>query len=80
MEKTKNTQKDPDIITTFCNAAYNGMIVAVKNMLPALVMAYVFMLFLNITNLMSVIEFIFKPSWVSLVFQALQQLPSLWVI
>jgi len=61
MEKTKNTQKDPDIITTFCNAAYNGMIVAVKNMLPALVMAYVFMLFLNITNLMSVIEFIFKP-------------------
>ena len=56
-KQTTNT----NVITSFCSAAYNGLMIAVKSMMPALIMAYVIMLFLNITNLMSVIEIVFRP-------------------
>lgn len=57
----KSAKKGPGPITTFSTAAYNGMMIAVKSLIPALIMAYVIMQFLNLTNLISVIELIFKP-------------------
>lgn len=56
-----NDNKKDNVITVFCSSAYNGLMIAVKAMMPALVMAYVIMLFLNITGLIKVIEVVFRP-------------------
>lgn len=53
--------KKENLLTGFTTGAYSGFMIGVKNIIPNLVFAYALMEFLNITNLMSIIEVIFRP-------------------
>ena len=49
------------IMAGFTGGAYSGFMIGVKNIIPNLVFAYAIMEFLNITNLMSIVEVVFRP-------------------
>lgn len=49
------------LMSGFVGGAYSGFMIGVKNIIPNLIFAYAIMEFLNITNLMSIIEVIFRP-------------------
>lgn len=56
MEKNKE-----NVMTGFVNGAYSGFMIGVKNIIPNLIFAYAIMEFLKLTNLMDLIEIIFRP-------------------
>ncbi len=54
-------EKKEGLMQGFVNGAYSGFMIGVKNIIPNLIFAYAVMEFLNITNLMSIIEVVFRP-------------------
>lgn len=64
MKKTnavKKENKGPGILDIFCGGARKGWETCIKVMLPALVMGYILMVFLNESGLMRLLEMIFAP-------------------
>lgn len=51
----------PGLISSFNAGAGNGLNLALKSMIPALLMGYLVMQFLTVSNLISVIEVVFSP-------------------
>lgn len=54
-------EQKESIMSGFTGGAYSGFMIGVKNIVPNLIFAYAVMEFLNITNLMSIVEVIFRP-------------------